>query len=172
MRKIIQIFSLVILFGCEKLNNARPKEIFLIPENLDNFAVIYEAEKNIEFNKDIIYVIPKNGILKVKFQRNRGILNHRYIIVDKVGKEKYELQNFAVEKYKNNIKNKVKYELDGLDGSYIDNRFAETTGNKTELSTQNPNSIKWFGIIIGEANYNQNKLRGKLFTKIDSVSKK
>ncbi len=165
MKRIITIFSIFFLFGCE---NDKPKEIFLIPENIDNFVVIYEAEKKIDFRNDIIYNIPKNGILKVNFQRNKGILNHKYYLVSDNGKEKIEILNFAYEEYRNNIKNDKKYELDGLDGSYIDNRFIDTKGNKIELST----SKKWFGIIIGKVSDNQNELRGKLLAKIDSISKK
>ncbi|WP_447951101.1 hypothetical protein [Chryseobacterium koreense] len=172
LKNINQILILLLLLSCKKINYGRPEEIFLIPKNLDNFVVIYEAEKNIDFNKDVTYIIPKNGVLKVNFQRNKGILNHKYILVDKAGKEKYELQNFAVQKYKNKIQNNTIYQLDAIDGSYIDSSFVKFIRNKTELSTQNPNTKKWFGIIIGKANDNQNKLRGKLFAKIDSISKK
>ena len=154
------------MFGCE---NSKPEEIFLIPKNIDNFVVIYNANKNIDYKTDVVYRIPRNGILQVDFQRNKGILNHKFYIVDQEQKEKIELRNFAFDEYRDNIDVNKQYQLDGLDGSFISNKFASVTGNKIKVSTDNPSAKKWFGIIIGKPNANQNELRGKLFAKIDSL---
>ena len=156
------------MFDCK---NSKPEEIFLIPRNIDNFVVIYNANKNFDYKTDVVYRIPRNGILQVDFQRNKGILNHKFYIVDQEQKEKIELRNFAFDEYRNNIDVNKQYQLDGLDGSFISNKFANVTGNKIKVSTDNPSAKKWFGIIIGKPNANQNELRGKLFAKIDSLGK-
>ena len=133
--------------------------------------VIYNANTNIDYNTNVVYRIPGNGILQVEFQRNKGVLNHKFYIIDREQKEKIELRNFAFDEYRNNIDVNKQYQLDGLDGSFISNKFANVTGNKIKVSTDNPSAKKWFGIIIGKPNANQNELRGKLFAKIDSLGK-
>ena len=133
--------------------------------------VIYNENKNIDYKTDVVYRIPENGILKVEFQRNKGVLNHKFYMVDREEKEKIELRNFAFDEYRNNIDVNKQYQLDGLDGSFISKKFANVIGDKITMSTNNANAKKWFGIIIGKANANQNELRGKLFLKVDSLVK-
>ena len=154
------------MFGCE---NSKPIEIFLIPRKLDNFVVIYNANINIDYKTDVVYRIPRNGILQVEFQRNKGVLNHKFYIVDREQKEKIELRSFAFDDYRNNIDVNKQYQLDNVDGSFINKKFANVIGDKITMSTDNPNAKEWFGIIIGKPNANQNKLRGKLFSKVDSL---
>ena len=126
-------------------------------------------QKNIDYKTDVVYRIPGNGILQVEFQRNKGILNHKFYLVDRERKEKIELRDFALDEYRKNIDVNKQYQLDGLDGSFISKKFANVIGDKITMSTNNPNVKKWFGIIIGKPNANQNELRGKLFAKVDSL---
>ena len=153
--------------SCNKIvENKTPKEIFTIPNNLDNFLVIYRDKKNIDYKKNIEYLIPKNGILYVDFQRKNGKLNQIFRSENGI-----EISNFAYENFKNNAKTDEIYVLDIVDGKIAKPNEIKNNTDSINLSTENLNSIKWIGVILGKPNSNQNQLRGKLFKKIDSISK-
>jgi hypothetical protein len=174
MKKIFLISCLYLFHSCKnelKIESyEKPMEVFLIPDHLDNIAVVYEAKETIDFKKKIIYNIPASGLLIVKFQRNSSMFNHKYILVDKKN-VRTDLQDFAKESYWKRVKNDKRYMLESLDGSYVDGIFSEGSANQIKISSDNPHAVKWFGIIIGSERDNQNILRKKLFYKIDSISK-
>ncbi|UOE42146.1 hypothetical protein MTP09_06290 [Chryseobacterium suipulveris] len=161
MNKILVIF-LILFLGCKKEN---PKEIFTVPNNVNNFIVIYRQKKNIDYNKqNIEYKIPKNGILFVDFQRKKGILNQIVKFEDGT-----KLSDYAMDKFRNNIEKSEIYILDRIDGKIAFQNNNQSNIDSIYLSTENKNSTKWIGFILGKPNSNENELRRKIFKKVDSI---
>lgn len=142
--KKITCFAILICISYSCAQQKTEYTVRLIPEGYTGPVVIFFNQKNGESKEyedgKRIYKIPRNGVLKTKFEPNYGIQNHQFFYVNEKG-DRTEIPFIAIQQSDSVTKIEDKTKI----YAFAEEAFSEGFGiNANNLKYSTPSGISFY----------------------------